>query len=107
MVKITAFLPARSVDAVLSNLDRVEVTGYTLIGARHGYTEAENWMCSTSASADDDILETVVPDRAAPDIVAMIQEVAQLEVGTSRIVVTPVSDAIRIRNEERGESAIR
>ena len=107
MVKITATLPAKSVDAVLANLDRVGVTGFTVIEGKSPYPVAEGWTGGINASPGDDIFETVAQDEAAADIVDMIRRAANLEEGTSRIVVSPVSDAIRIRTEERGDSAIR
>jgi len=52
-------------------------------------------------------LETVVADKDADEVVAIIQESAQTgNIGDGKIFVLPVEQAIRVRTGERGEVAV-
>jgi nitrogen regulatory protein PII len=52
-------------------------------------------------------LEIVVPTRLVEEVVQAIRAVAASgRIGDGKIFVTPVLDAVRIRTDERGESAL-
>ena len=52
-------------------------------------------------------IETVIPTRMVDEVIQAIREVAASQrIGDGKIFVLPVSDAIRIRTDERGESAL-
>ena len=52
-------------------------------------------------------LETVVADKDADEVVAIIQASAQTgNIGDGKIFVLPVEQAIRVRTGERGEVAV-
>jgi len=52
-------------------------------------------------------LEMVVPSARKDDVVRAIRESARTgKIGDGKIFVYPVEDAIRIRNDDRGEAAL-
>ena len=52
-------------------------------------------------------LETVVPDAIAEKVVNAIITAAQTgSIGDGKIFITRVDDAVRIRNEDRGDLAL-
>jgi nitrogen regulatory protein P-II 1 len=52
-------------------------------------------------------LEMILPDRLVEPTVEVILKVAKTgKIGDGKIFVYPVEEAIRIRNEERGEAAL-
>jgi nitrogen regulatory protein PII len=49
----------------------------------------------------------VIPSARAEEVIAAIREVAKTDrIGDGKIFVIPVLDAVRIRTDERGESAL-
>jgi nitrogen regulatory protein P-II 1 len=72
-------------------------------GATHTYRGSQYTLNLTPKSK----IEIVVPTEMADQVVAAIREAAVTgEVGDGKIFVIPVSEAVRIRTDERGEAAL-
>ena len=81
-----------------------EVKGY---GRQKGHTEIYRGSEYTVDFLPKVKFEIVVPDDRVQKAVEAIVEAARTgKIGDGKVFVVPIEEAIRIRTEERGESAI-
>jgi nitrogen regulatory protein P-II 1 len=99
-------------DAVKSALQEVGVEGMTVSevrghGRQKGHTEVYRGSEYTVDLLPKIKVEMVVSDARATSAVQAILRAAKTgKIGDGKIFVTTVDEAIRIRNEDRGEAAL-
>lgn len=112
MKKIEAIIQPFKLDAVRDALERIGVDGVTVSEVRgHGRQKGQTEVYRGAEYKIDLIpkvkLEVYVPSARAEEIVATIAEAAKTgKIGDGKIFLTDIADAVRIRNGDRGESAI-
>nr|CAA9267015.1 Nitrogen regulatory protein P-II [uncultured Armatimonadetes bacterium] len=112
MVKVEAIVRPHRLDAVRTALDELGIPGVTVTeahgtGRQKGYTQHYRGAEYTVRMLQKVKIETVVRDEDVPRVVDAVRRAAQTgEIGDGKIFTTPVLDVIRIRTEERGESAL-
>ncbi len=112
MQKIEAVIQPGKLEAVKAALIEIGVEGMTIVEARgHGRQKGHTEFYRGREYSVDLLpkikLETVVHDELAEKAVRAILTAAQTgSIGDGKIFVTRVDDAIRIRNEDRGDAAI-
>ncbi|MQF68328.1 MAG: P-II family nitrogen regulator [SAR202 cluster bacterium] len=114
MLKIEAIFRPERVNAVSSALLEVGVTGFhyqnvtgqgqqagvEVVTGRGGHT-------TTRSAVSKTLLVSVVADDKKDEVVeAIVSATRSGEIGDGKIFVTPVSDAIRVRTGESGDTAI-
>jgi nitrogen regulatory protein PII len=112
MQKIEAVIQPSKLDAVKEALLEIGVEGMTILEARghgrqKGHTEFYRGREYTVDLLPKIKLETVVPDELLEKAVsAIISSTRTGKIGDGKIFVSKIDEAIRIRNEERGLSAL-
>lgn len=114
MVKIECILRPNKIAEVKDVLAGLGVHGMTVTevigcGFQKGHKDKElNWNKELNINLlPKTKIEMVVTDDIVESVVEAIVKVAKTgEIGDGKIFLSPISDAIRIRTEERGESAI-
>lgn len=112
MVKIEAIIRPQRLDEVKSALDDIGVTGLTVsevrgAGAQKGYTQHYRGAEYTVNLLQKLKVEIVThEDRVEAIIHAIVAAARTGEIGDGKIFVYPVTDAIRIRTQERGDDAL-
>ena len=112
MTKIEAIIQPSKLEAVKNALHDVGVEGMTVLEARghgrqKGYTEIYRGREYTVDLIPKIKLEMVLPDEMAEKAVQAISSTARSgKIGDGKIFLTRVDDAIRIRNDERGDRAL-
>jgi nitrogen regulatory protein P-II 1 len=112
MQKIEAIIQPSKLDDVKEALIEIGVAGMTVLEARgHGRQKGHTEFYRGREYAIDLLpkvkLELVVPDALLEQAVQAIVNSARTgRIGDGKIFVTRVDDAIRIRNDERGETAL-
>jgi nitrogen regulatory protein P-II 1 len=113
MVKIECILRPSKIADVKDAITNLGVHGMTVsevigCGFQKGHTDDMNWNTELNINLlPKTKIEMVVSDDVVEDIIAVIIKVAKTgEIGDGKIFTSPISDAIRIRTEERGEKAI-
>lgn len=112
MQKIEAVIQPGKLDAVKEALIEIGVDGITIVEARgHGRQKGHTEFYRGREYAVDLLpkikLETVVTDDMVDKTVQAIVTAAQTgSIGDGKIFITRVDDAIRIRNEDRGDLAL-
>lgn len=112
MQKIEAIIQPGKLDAVKEALIDVGVEGITILEARgHGRQKGHTEFYRGREYSVDLLpkikLETIVPDAIAEKVVNAIITAAQTgSIGDGKIFITRVDDAVRIRNEDRGDLAL-
>jgi nitrogen regulatory protein P-II 1 len=112
MKKIEAIVQPSRFEAVKSALHEVGVEGMTVSevrghGRQKGHTEVYRGSEYTVDLLPKIKLEMVVSDGLAGSAVQAILRAAKTgKIGDGKIFVTHVDEAIRIRNEDRGEAAL-
>jgi nitrogen regulatory protein P-II 1 len=112
MLKIEAVLQPSKLDAVKDALLEAGIEGMTILEARghgrqKGHTEFYRGREYTVDLLPKVKLEIVVTDALKDKVIQAIMGAARTgHIGDGKIFVSPVAEAIRIRNDERGESAI-
>jgi len=112
MQKIEAVIQPSKLDAVKDALIEIGVQGMTITEARgHGRQKGHTEFYRGREYEVDLLpkvkLETVVHDEMVEKAVQAIITAARTgSIGDGKIFVTKVDEAIRIRNEERGEVAV-
>jgi nitrogen regulatory protein P-II 1 len=112
MTKIEAVIQPSKLDAVKDALVELGVQGMTITEARgHGRQKGHTEFYRGREYAVDLLpkikLEVVTSDdRVEAAIQAIIQAARTGTIGDGKIFVSKVDEAIRIRNEERGEIAL-
>jgi len=112
MQKIEAIIQPSKIDAVKSALIEVGVTGMTILEARgHGRQKGHTEFYRGREYSVDLLpkikIEIIVPDELAEEAIGAIISVARTgKIGDGKIFISKIEQAIRIRNDERGVSAL-
>ncbi len=112
MQKIEAIIQPSKIDAVKSALIEVGVTGMTILEARgHGRQKGHTEFYRGREYSVDLLpkikIEIIVPDELAEEAIRAIISVARTgKIGDGKIFISKIEQAIRIRNDERGVSAL-
>jgi nitrogen regulatory protein P-II 1 len=112
MKKIEAIIKPFNLEEVKDALHDVGIEGMTVtevkgFGRQKGHTEIYRGSESTVDFLPKIKLELVVADQKLPEAVKAIIGAAKTgKIGDGKIFVSAVDEAIRIRTEEKGESAV-
>ena len=112
MKKIEAIIQPHKLDEVKDALLGIGVDGITVSevrghGRQKGHTEVYRGQEYKVDLLPKVKLELVVSDARADEIVRTLATAARSgRVGDGKVFVTAVLDAVRIRNEDRGEAAL-
>jgi nitrogen regulatory protein P-II 1 len=112
MTKVEAIIQTSRLEAVKTALQETGVEGMTVIevrghGRQKGHTEFYRGREYTVDLIPKIKLELVLADAMVEKAVAAIIGAARSgKIGDGKIFLSKVEDAIRIRNSERGESAL-
>jgi nitrogen regulatory protein P-II 1 len=112
MQKIEAVIQPSKLDAVKDALLEVGVEGMTILEARghgrqKGHTEFYRGREYTVDLLPKIKIETVVADDLLDKAVQAILSAARTgKIGDGKIFISKIDEAIRIRNDERGSSAL-
>ncbi|HET7442123.1 MAG TPA: P-II family nitrogen regulator [Terriglobales bacterium] len=112
MTKVEAIIQTSRLDAVKDALQEIGVEGMTVLevrghGRQKGHTEVYRGREYTVDLIPKIKLEMVMPDNMVQKAVQAIVASARTgKIGDGKIFLSRVDEAIRIRNEERGESAL-
>jgi nitrogen regulatory protein P-II 1 len=112
MVKVEAIIQTSKLDPVKDALHEIGVEGMTVLEARghgrqKGHTEFYRGREYTVDLIPKIKIELVVADERAEQVVQAIVTAARTgKIGDGKIFLSKIDDAIRIRNDERGDSAL-
>jgi nitrogen regulatory protein P-II 1 len=112
MTKVEAVIQTSKLDPVKDALHEIGVEGMTVLEARghgrqKGHTEIYRGREYTVDLIPKIKLEMVLADDMVEKAVQAIMTAARTgKIGDGKIFLSRVDDAIRIRNEERGDSAL-
>jgi nitrogen regulatory protein PII len=112
MKKIEAIIKPFKLEEVKDALGEIGVEGMTVsevkgFGRQKGHTEIYRGSEYTVDFLPKIKLELVVADNRVEAAVAAIVKAAKTgKIGDGKVFVSPVEQAIRIRTEEKGESAV-
>jgi|SRR6185437_13521976 nitrogen regulatory protein P-II 1 len=112
MTKIEAIIQTSKLEAVKNALHEIGIEGMTVIEARghgrqKGHTEVYRGREYTVDLIPKIKLEMVIADALVEKVEGAIVAAAQTgKIGDGKIFRSRIDDAIRIRNEERGENAL-
>jgi nitrogen regulatory protein P-II 1 len=112
MLKIEAILQPSKLDAVKEALLEAGIEGMTILEARghgrqKGHTEFYRGREYTVDLLPKVKIEVVVTDDMRDKAIAAIGSAARTgRIGDGKIFVSRIEEAIRIRNDERGETAL-
>ena len=112
MKKIEAIIQPHKLEDVKTALKNIGVDGMTILEARghgrqKGHKEIYRGMEYEVDLLPKTKIELVVPSSRADEVVQTILNSARTgRIGDGKIFVFDVAEAIRIRNDERGEGAL-
>jgi nitrogen regulatory protein P-II 1 len=112
MKKIEAIIQPSRFDSVKDALLELGVEGMTVTevrghGRQKGHTEVYRGREYTLDLLPKVKIEMVLPDQSVESAVEAILKAAKTgEIGDGKIFLSTVGDAVRIRNSQRGESAL-
>jgi nitrogen regulatory protein P-II 1 len=112
MKKIDAIIQPHKLDAVKDALKSIGIDGITVSevrghGRQKGHTEVYRGQEYNVDLLPKVKLEMVVSDSQVEGVLAALTEAARSgNIGDGKIFVTPVEEAVRIRNGDRGELAL-
>jgi len=112
MKKIEAIIRPSRVDEVKDALSSIGVSGMTVtevkgFGRQKGHTEVYRGSEYTVDFLPKVKLEVAVSDEAAGKAVDTIVKSAKTgKIGDGKVFVLPLEEVVRIRTDERGESAV-
>jgi nitrogen regulatory protein P-II 1 len=112
MLKIEAVIQPAKLDAVKEALIEAGIEGITILEARghgrqKGHTEFYRGREYTIDLLPKIKLEIVIADTLRDKVINAILGAARTgHIGDGKVFISPVSEAIRIRNDERGETAL-
>ena len=112
MMKLEAIIQPSRFESVKDALREVGIEGMTVTevrghGRQKGHTEVYRGREYTVDLLPKIKLEMVLPDKLVNTVVDTILKTAKTgKIGDGKIFLSRVEEAIRIRNEERGESAL-
>jgi nitrogen regulatory protein P-II 1 len=112
MTKLEAVIQPSKFDDVKDALLEIGVEGMTVTevrghGRQKGHTEFYRGREYTVDVLPKVKIETVLPDRLVDSAVKAITDAARTgKIGDGKIFLSRIDEAIRIRNDERGETAL-
>lgn len=112
MKKIEAIIQPHKLEAVREALKTIGIDGMTVWEVRgHGRQKGHKEVYRGQEYQVDLLpkvkVELVVPDARAEDVTRVLAAAARSgTIGDGKIFVTEIVEAIRIRNDERGEAAL-
>ena len=112
MTKVEAIIQTSKLDAVKEALHEIGIEGMTVLevrghGRQKGHTEFYRGREYTVDLIPKIKIEMVlVDDMVEKSVQAIVAAARTGKIGDGKIFLTRVDDAIRIRNDERGESAL-
>lgn len=112
MTKVEAIIQNSKLDAVKDALHEIGVEGMTVLevrghGRQKGHTEFYRGREYTVDLIPKIKLELVLADKMVEKVVQAITTAARTgKIGDGKIFLTRIDEAIRIRNDERGEGAL-
>jgi nitrogen regulatory protein P-II 1 len=112
MKKIEAIIKPFKLTDVKDALNELGIQGMTVteakgFGRQKGHTEIYRGSEYTVDFLPKIKIETVLPDSQVKTAVEAIIKAAKTgKIGDGKIFVSPIEEAIRIRTEEQGESAV-
>lgn len=112
MKKIEAIIKPFKLEEVKDALAEVGIEGMTVtevkgFGRQKGHTEIYRGSEYTVDFLPKIKVEIVVGDAAAASVLGAIVKAAKTgKIGDGKVFVSTIEDAIRIRTEEKGESAV-
>ena len=112
MTKVEAVIQPSKLDEVKEALREVGVDGMTIFdvrghGRQKGHTEVYRGREYTVDLLPKVKLEMILPDEVVdPAVQAIIRSARTGKIGDGKIFLSRIDDAIRIRNEERGATAL-
>ena len=112
MMKIEAIVQPSKFEAVKDSLQEIGVDGMTVTdvrghGRQKGHTEVYRGREYTVDLVPKVKIEMVVPDNLVEKAVGAIVSSAKTgKIGDGKIFISRIDEAVRIRNEERGEIAL-
>src|SRR5713226_4215775 len=112
MIKVEAIIQTSKLEAVKNALREIGVEGMTVIevrghGRQKGHTEVYRGREYTVDLLPKIKIEMILPDKIVQSVVDTILRTAKTgKIGDGKIFLSRIDDAIRIRNDERGKSAL-
>ncbi len=112
MKKIEAIIQPFKLEEVKDALIAIGINGMTVTEVRgHGRQKGHKEVYRGQEYVVDLLpkvkLELVVPDNRAAEVVKTLGDAARTgKIGDGKIFISEIADAIRIRNEDRGEAAL-
>src|SRR4030088_3027294 len=112
MIKVEALIRPQKLDEVKAALTDIGVQGLTVLevrgaGKQKGYTQHYRGAEYTVNLLPKIKIEIVVGDAEVDRVVqGIISQAKTDETGDGKIFLSPITDAIRIRTEERNDAAI-
>jgi nitrogen regulatory protein P-II 1 len=112
MKKIEAVIQPHKFEDVKEALKNIGVTGMTVTevrghGRQKGHKEVYRGMEYQVDLLPKVKLEVVVPDERLEEVVGSLSGAAKTgRIGDGKIFISDIADAIRIRNDDRGETAL-
>jgi nitrogen regulatory protein P-II 1 len=112
MTKLEAVIQTSKLDAVKAALLEIGIEGLTVMEARgHGRQKGHTEFYRGREYSVDLLpkikLEIVLRDEVVEDVIKAILRAAQTgKIGDGKIFLSRIDEAIRIRNEERGNDAL-
>src|SRR5713226_9174570 len=112
MKKLEAIIQPSKFESVKDALLQAGIEGMTVTevrghGRQKGHTEVYRGREYTVDLLPKIKLEMVLPDRLVNVAVDTVLKIAKTgKISDGKIFLSPVEDSVRIRNEERGESAL-
>ena len=112
MKKIEAIIKPFKLEEVKDALSEIGIEGMTVsevkgFGRQKGHTEIYRGSEYTVDFLPKIKLELVLPDGRVEAAVAAIVKTAKTgKIGDGKVFVSPVEEAVRIRTDEKGESAV-
>jgi nitrogen regulatory protein P-II 1 len=112
MKKIEAIIKPFKLEEVKDALGEAGIEGMTVtevkgFGRQKGHTEIYRGSEYTVDFLPKIKLELVLPDSSVDTAVAAIVKAAKTgKIGDGKVFVSPVNEAIRIRTDEKGDSAV-
>jgi len=110
--KLEAIIQPSRLDPVKSALQEIGVDGMTISevrghGRQKGHTEVYRGNEYTIDLLPKIKIEVILPDTLVdPAIQAILKTAKTGKIGDGKIFLSTIDEAIRIRNEERGDSAL-
>jgi nitrogen regulatory protein P-II 1 len=112
MKKVEAIIQPHKLDEVKAALESIGIEGITVLevrghGRQKGHTEVYRGQEYRVDLLPKVKLETVVADQKLPQLLEVLEAAARTgKIGDGKIFVSTIDEAIRIRNGDRGESAL-